>query len=54
MTEEELVAAGEATPWGRIGQPEDVARAVLYLASDLSEYVTGETVFVSGGAFMSP
>ena len=54
MTEEEIAAAGEATPWGRIGRPEDVARAVLYLASDLSEYVTGETVFVTGGSFMSP
>ena len=54
MTEEEIAAAGEATPWGRIGRPEDVARAVLYLVSDLSEYVTGETVFVTGGSFMSP
>ncbi len=54
MTEEEIAAAGDATPWGRIGKPDDVARAVLYLASDLSEYVTGETVFVTGGSFMSP
>ena len=54
MTEEEIAAAGEATPWGRIGRPEDVARAVLYLVSDLSAYVTGETVFVTGGSFMSP
>jgi 3-oxoacyl-[acyl-carrier protein] reductase len=54
MTEEEIAAAGEANPWGRIGQPEDVARAVLYLASDLSEYVTGETVLVTGGSLMWP
>jgi glucose 1-dehydrogenase len=54
MTEEEIAAAGEAIPWGRIGQPEDVARAVLYLASDLSEYVTGETVLVTGGSLMWP
>jgi NAD(P)-dependent dehydrogenase (short-subunit alcohol dehydrogenase family) len=54
MTEEEIAAAGETIPWGRIGQPDDVARTVLYLASDLSEYVTGETVFVTGGSFMSP
>ncbi|MBV9355001.1 MAG: SDR family oxidoreductase [Chloroflexi bacterium] len=38
----------------RIAQPEDIARAVLYLASDLSEYVTGQTLFVTGGATMVP
>ncbi len=54
MTEEEIAAKGAATPWGRLAQPDDIARAVLYLASDLSEYVTGETVFVTGGVLMSP
>jgi NAD(P)-dependent dehydrogenase (short-subunit alcohol dehydrogenase family) len=54
MTEEEIATQGSATPWGRIAQPDDIARAVLYLVSDLSEYVTGETVFVTGGALMSP
>jgi NAD(P)-dependent dehydrogenase (short-subunit alcohol dehydrogenase family) len=54
MTEEEIATAGKAIPWGRIGRPEEVARTVLFLASDLSEYVTGETVFVTGGSFMSP
>ena len=44
MTEEEIAIEGAATPWGRIATAEDVARAVLYLASPLSEYVTGETV----------
>lgn len=36
-------------PLGRIGQPEDVAAAVAYLASDESSWVTGETLLVSGG-----
>ena len=45
---------GDATPWGRIATPEDIARAVLYLASPLGEYVTGETVFVTGGSLMAP
>jgi 3-oxoacyl-[acyl-carrier protein] reductase len=54
MTEDEIAAAGRAIPWGRVGTPDDMARAVLYLASELSAYVTGETVFVTGGAFMSP
>ena len=36
-------------PRGRIGQPEDVAKAALFLASDESEWVTGTTLFVDGG-----
>lgn len=38
-----------ATPFGRIGQPEDIARAVVFLASDDSAWVTGETIVASGG-----
>jgi NAD(P)-dependent dehydrogenase (short-subunit alcohol dehydrogenase family) len=36
-------------PMGRIGRPEDVARAALFLASDDSQWVTGTTLFVDGG-----
>lgn len=36
-------------PMGRIGQPEDVARAALFLASDDSAWITGTTLFVDGG-----
>jgi 3-oxoacyl-[acyl-carrier protein] reductase len=36
-------------PLGRIGQPQDIAAAVAYLASDDSSWVTGETLLVSGG-----
>lgn len=54
MSEDEIAVAGAATPWGRIATPEDIARAVLYLASPLSEYVTGETIFVTGGSMMAP
>ncbi len=39
-------------PMGRIGEPEDVARAVLYLCSDLSSYVTGQTISINGGIYM--
>ena len=53
-TEAEIATRAAAIPWGRIAQPEDIARAVLYLASDLSEYVTGQTLFVTGGATMVP
>lgn len=37
------------TPLGRVGLPEEVADAALFLASDRSSYVTGETFFVDGG-----
>lgn len=36
-------------PWGRIGTPEDIADMVLYLASDASEYVTGQILAPNGG-----
>ena len=41
-------------PYGRIGEPEDVARAALWLASDASDYVTGTTLFVDGGMALYP
>jgi len=39
----------ESVAMGRIGDPEDVARAILFLASDLSTYVTGQVLGVDGG-----
>lgn len=41
-------------PYGRIGEPEDVGRAVLWLASDLSDYVNGTTLFVDGAMTVYP
>ena len=41
-----------AIPLGRLGQPEDVASAVLYLASDEAAWVTGTTLHVNGGMAM--
>ena len=40
---------GEAVPLGRMGVPQDVARAVCFLASDLSAYMTAQTIGVDGG-----
>ena len=37
-------------PWGRIGEPRDIARAALFLASDDAEFITGEVLAVNGGA----
>lgn len=52
MTEAEIEEAGRQAPLGRIGQPDDIADAALYLASDASRYVTGQTLHVNGGTFM--
>ena len=43
-------AAAKRTALGRLGESEDVAGAVLYLASDASSYITGETIVISGGS----
>jgi 3-oxoacyl-[acyl-carrier protein] reductase len=37
------------TPLGRIGQPNDIAPAAVFLASGDSGWITGETFFISGG-----
>ena len=39
-------------PLGCLGQPEDIAGAVAYLASDAAKYITGQTIHVNGGMFM--
>jgi len=40
-------------PSSRLGEPEDVANAVLFLASDQSNYINGETIHVNGGMYMA-
>jgi 3-oxoacyl-[acyl-carrier protein] reductase len=47
--QERLAAYRQRTPLGRLGRPEDVANVVLFLAGDLSAYMTGATVDVDGG-----
>jgi NAD(P)-dependent dehydrogenase (short-subunit alcohol dehydrogenase family) len=48
-TETVLAEMGEKRPLGRLGQPEDIADAVMYLASDRAAYVVGTILRVSGG-----
>lgn len=44
----------KATPLGRVGQPGDVGRAVLFFVSPLADFVTGQTLWVDGGLFSRP
>ncbi|MFJ3470305.1 glucose 1-dehydrogenase [Pseudomonas sp. NPDC090201] len=41
-------------PYGRVGEPEDVANAVVWLASDASDYIHGATLFIDGGMSLYP
>jgi NAD(P)-dependent dehydrogenase (short-subunit alcohol dehydrogenase family) len=49
LTKEYVDALIAATPMRRIGQPEEVAQAVLYMASPSATYMTGTTLYVDGG-----
>ena len=57
MAEQRLALEADAilagTPLARLGEPEDVARAVGFLASDASSWITGETILVDGGALLA-
>jgi glucose 1-dehydrogenase len=53
-TKDNLAKLLNLIPYGRIGEPEDVARAIVWLASDQSDYVTGTTLFVDGGMTLYP
>jgi 2-keto-3-deoxy-L-fuconate dehydrogenase len=46
---ESLDALGARQPMGRLGRPEEIAEAVLYLASDASAFVTGTVLTIDGG-----
>lgn len=49
MTAEDKARIAKAIPMGRLGTPDEVAKVILFLASDLSSYVTGVVLDVNGG-----
>ena len=49
LTPEQKEAVSKAIPLGRVGSPDEIAQAVLYLASPASNYVTGQVIVVDGG-----
>jgi glucose 1-dehydrogenase len=53
-TEAALARLLPLIPYGRIGEPADIARIVVWLASDESDYVTGETIVCDGGMTLYP
>ena len=53
-THEALARLLKLIPYGRVGDPEDVARAAVWLASDEADYVVGATLFVDGGMTLYP
>jgi glucose 1-dehydrogenase len=53
-SDEKMAGLLKLIPYGRIGEPEDVGRAVVWLASAASDYVTGTTLFIDGGMTLYP
>lgn len=52
FTDEEWVAHNARQPFGHVAEPEDIAEAIVFLASPRSRHMTGQVLFVNGGTFM--
>ena len=52
VTSEQVRARGQRNPMGRIGEPEDVANAIVFLVGPHAGYITGQSLCVNGGAIM--
>ncbi len=52
LSEEILIKMAESIPLGRMGNPEDIAPAVVFLASEGASYITGQTLLIDGGMVM--
>ena len=49
FSEEQLQSGAQSLPWKRLGRPDEVGKAVAYVASDDAEYMTGSTLTIDGG-----
>jgi 3-oxoacyl-[acyl-carrier protein] reductase len=47
-----MAALAEEAPLGRVGQPEDVANAIFFLAGPESDFITGQVLRVNGGMYI--
>jgi glucose 1-dehydrogenase len=49
FSEDQIQVGGMKLPWGRLGQPEEIAKGVSYVLSDDADYMTGSTLTIDGG-----
>lgn len=54
MWEENEAQIAKFMPLGRIGEPEDIANAIVFLAGDASSWMTGQTIVIDGGGMIRP
>lgn len=50
FSDKELVQRGSDLPWGRLAQPEEIARGVVFLCEPASQYINGSTLSIDGGS----
>jgi glucose 1-dehydrogenase len=53
-TPEEAASLRQLIPYGRIGEPDDIGKTAVWLASDEADYITGTTIYVDGGMLLYP
>jgi len=49
FSDEQMEVGGQKLPWGRLGSPEEIAKAITYVASSDADYMTGSTLTIDGG-----
>ncbi len=54
QTQEAYASLMQLVPYGRIGEPDDIGRAAVWLASDQADYITGTSLFIDGGMTLYP